>query len=535
MIARPVRLFASFATVGAWTMASRVLGFLRDILIAATLGAGAVAEAFFVAFTLPNMFRRLFAEGAFNTAFVPLFAKRLETFGPEMARRFAEDAMGGLTAVLVGLVLVASLAMPVLVLGLASGFTGDVRFDLAVGFGRIVFVYVLFISLAALISGALNSLGRFAAAAAAPVLLNIVLIAALLLAESRGAEGWVLLTLPGGARPEGLHAGTMLSFGVVLAGVAQLVLVWVAAARAGMPLRLTWPRLTPGVRRLAIVALPAALAAGVMQVNLVIGRQVASYFDGAVAWLWLADRVYQLPLGVVGTAIGVVLLPELARRVRGGDPLGARQAVNRAAEFALMLTLPATLALLAIPGLIVAVLFERGAFTSADSAATAQALALYALGLPAFVLQKIVQPVYFAREDTATPLRFALWAMGVNAAVAIACAPVIGYLAAPLATTLAAWANLWLLWRGAAAVGADLTPDGRLADRLPRIAAASLAMGALLLGAAWLAGPLEPFWRAGLLAALVLAGASGYFALAVGIRALDASELRAAFRRRGRS
>ncbi len=516
---RPARLIAGFATVGGWTMGSRVLGFLRDMAIAASLGAGPVAEAFFVAFTLPNMFRRLFAEGAFNTAFVPLYAKRLEGEGEGAARAFASEAFAGLLAVLLALTLVASLAMPALVLLLASGFAGDARLGLATDFGRILFGYVVFISLAALVSGALNAHGRFAAAAAAPVLLNVILIAALALAEAAGLG-------------RGAGEGYALSAAVMVAGIAQLALVWWAARRIGAAPRLVRPRLTPGLRRLAVVAAPAALAAGVLQVNLVVGRQVASHFEGAVVWLWMADRVFQLPLGVVGVAIGVVLLPELARRVRAGDPAGSRAAVNRAAEIALGLTLPATAALLAMPGLVVAVLFERGAYGPGDTAATALALAAYALGLPAYVLQKVVQPVYFAREDTATPLRHAVWAMLANAVAAVALAPVLGFVAAPAAASLAAWVNLALLWRGARAHGADLAPDARLRHRLPRIFAASLAMGAAVGLLAAPAEALAPLARAAALAALVAGGLIGYLGLTTATGALVPREIRGAFRRR---
>ncbi len=519
---RPSRLIAGFATVGGWTMGSRVLGFLRDMAIAASLGAGPVAEAFFVAFTLPNMFRRLFAEGAFNTAFVPLYAKRLEGEGEGPARVFASEAFSGLLAVLIAITLLASLAMPGLVLLLASGFAGDARLGLATDFGRILFGYVVFISLAALVSGALNAHGRFAAAAAAPVLLNIVLLVALGLAAT-GVFGT-------GAAAEGY----VLSAAVMVAGIAQLRLVLAAARRIGAAPRLVRPRLTPGLRRLAVVAAPAALAAGVLQINLVVGRQVASHFDGAVVWLWMADRVFQLPLGVVGVAIGVVLLPELARRVRADDAPGARTAVNRAAEIALGLTLPATMALLAMPGLIVAVLFERGAYGPEDTMATATALAAYALGLPAYVLQKIVQPVYFAREDTATPLRHAVWAMFVNAAAAVALAPLIGFVAAPAAASLAAWVNLALLWRGARVHGAELAPDPRLRHRLPKILGASLAIGAAVFLLGGLAEGLSPVPRALGLAALVAGGLIGYLGLTTATGALVPGEIRAAFRKRGR-
>ena len=321
---KPIRLITGFLTVGGWTLASRVLGFVRDIIFAAYLGAGPAAEAFVVAFSLPNMFRRFFAEGAFNMAFIPIFAKKLE--GGEEPKRFAEEALSLLATVLIVLTVLATIFMPMLVLAMASGFVGDERFDLAVDYGRIAFPYIFFISLAALLSGVLNATGRFAAAAAAPVLLNVILTGAMIL----------------GARYE-VNIGRALVWGVPLAGIAQVALIWVAAARAGFALRPRLPRLTPEMRRLAIIAAPAALAGGVVQVNLLVGRQVASFFDGAIQYLNLADRLYQLPLGVVAIAIGVVLLPDLSRRLRAEDESGSRHAFNRATEFALFLTLPLSL------------------------------------------------------------------------------------------------------------------------------------------------------------------------------------------------
>ncbi|MEM7496770.1 MAG: murein biosynthesis integral membrane protein MurJ [Pseudomonadota bacterium] len=532
-----VRLVAAFATVGGWTMASRILGFARDVAIAAVLGAGAVAEAFFVAFTLPNLFRRFFAEGAFNTAFVPMFAKRVEAAGsgeapetaPDTARRFAEEALACLASVLVVFTIVAQLAMPWLVWGLASGLDGE-RYDLAVAMGRIVFPYILLISVAALISGCLNALDRFWAAAAAPVLLNVVLISALLAAETGVLSDFV--GLDAGPREDGgTHVGAMLSWGVLIAGIAQAGFVWRALAIAGLPLRLRMPRFTPEMRRLAIIAAPAALAGGVAQVNLVIGRQVASYFEGAVGWLWYADRVYQLPLGVIGVAIGVVLLPALARHVRRGDGPAGHAALNRAAEFALTLTLPATAALLVMPGLVVAVLFERGAFGTGDTEATALALAIYALGLPAFVLQKVLQPAFFAREDTATPLRYAAWSMLANLLVAAFGAALIGWLAAALGATLAAWLNLALLWRGARRADRGLDIDSRLARRLPRVLAATGIMAAVVLAGAAAADGLDPILRAVALAGIVALGLSAYAAAGLALGAFATADLRGALRR----
>ncbi len=518
MSGSPIRLLRGFATVGGWTMASRVLGFVRDILIATFLGTGPVAEAFFVAFRLPNMFRRFFAEGAFNMAFVPLFAKKLEGDGMEQAKTFAEEAMAVLLTALIALTAIAQLTMPWFVLALASGFDDagveGGRFDLAVAFSRVVFPYIVFISLAALFSGILNSFGRFAAAAAAPVLLNVILIGAMALAA---AMGW--------------EVGPVLSWAVFVAGIAQLGLVVWAVRRAGMTLTLRLPRLTPDVRRLVTLGIPAALAGGVLQINLLVGTQVASYFDGAVGWLWYADRVYQLPLGVVGVAIGVVLLPELSRRVRAGDVASAGDALNRAAEFCLLLTLPATVALVVIPGLIVAVLFERGAFSAEDTAATAAALAIYAVGLPAFVLQKVLQPAYFAREDTRTPLRYAMVSMVVNVVIAVGGAPFAGYLAAAVGTTVAGWVNLALLWRGARRFGGEVAIDDRLAARWPRILAAALAMGVLIFGLAEAQAAFLPGWRASGLAGIVVAGAAGFAVAAAVMGAFRLSEIRAAMSR----
>jgi putative peptidoglycan lipid II flippase len=515
MMPSSVRLLRGFATVGGWTMLSRILGFLRDIMIAAYLGAGPVAEAFFVAFRLPNMFRRFFAEGALNTAFIPLFAKRLEAEGPAEARQFAEEATAALTAALIALTVIAQLLMPWFVLALASGFDDDgAKLDLAVAFSRVAFPYILFISLAALFSGVLNAFGRFAAAAAAPVLLNVILIAAMALGSVTGWDiGWTL------------------TWAVFAAGIAQLALVAHAARRLGMMLRPGRPRLTPAVRRLVVLGLPAGLAGGVMQINLVVGTQVASHFDGAVGWLWYADRVYQLPLGVTGVAIGVVLLPELSRRVRAGDTRGGAYALNRAVEFSLALTLPATVALLAVPGVITAGLFERGAFNAADTAATAAAVAVYALGLPAFVLQKVLQPAYFAHEDTRTPLRFATVSMLVNVGLAAGGAPLIGWLAAAIGTFAAAWVNLVLLWRGARRKGAGMAIDARLAHRLPRMALASLAMGGLVLGAGEALAVLMPGHQVAALVGVVVTGAVSYPLLAVLCGAVRLADLRSALSR----
>ncbi|MAY88028.1 MAG: murein biosynthesis integral membrane protein MurJ [Pseudooceanicola sp.] len=512
---KPIRLMSGFLTVGGWTLMSRVLGFVRDAMILALLGTGPLYEAYVVAFRLPNMFRRFFAEGAFNTAFVPMFSKRVEA--GEDARAFAEDALAGLASVLIVLTLVAQLAMPWMILGLASGFAGEERFDLAVEFGRIAFPYVLFISVAALLSGVLNATGRFAAAAAAPVLLNVLLISAMAAASALG--GSVALALV---------------WAIPVAGVAQLILVWVAASRAGFGLRLKRPRWTPELRRLVRVAVPAALAGGVVQVNLLIGQQVASYFDKAVGWLYAADRLYQLPLGVVGIAIGIVLLPDLSRRLSAGDESGGRDALSRAAEVSLALTIPSAVALIVIPLPLVSVLFQRGAATAADSAAIAMAVAIYGAGLPAFVMQKILQPLFFAREDTRSPFRYALIAMAVNLVAAIGLVPWFGWLAPAVATTLAGWAMVGFLWQGSRGMGLAATFDDRFRRRIWRICAASVLMGAMLFG---LVQVLEPALNTAGLRYLALTGvvaAAIVFFFGVGqvIGAFRLAEFRNAMRRR---
>jgi putative peptidoglycan lipid II flippase len=523
----PIRLIAGVFTVGFWTMCSRILGFVRDILIGAFLGAGPVAEAFLVAFALPNMFRRFFAEGAFNTAFVPMFSKKVE--GGDDAEGFAQDAFSGLASILIALTLLAQLVMPWLVLAMAGGFAGDERFPLAVDYGRITFVYILFISLAALFSGMLNATGRFAAAAAAPVLLNIILVGVLTTVSLWQPDG-KMTTLVDPAETY----GNALAWAVPLAGIAQMALVWIAAARAGFRIRPRLPRLTPDMRRLAWIALPAMLAGGVVQVNLLVGRFVASFFDGAIAWLYYADRLYQLPLGVVGIAIGIVLLPDLSRRLRAGDDAGGRHAFSRAGELAMALTIPAAVALVVIAVPLISVLFQRGAFTSDDTAATALALSVYAVGLPAFVLQKVLQPLYFAREDTRRPFQYAVVAMVVNAVVAVGLAMVIGFLGTAVATTAAAWVMVALLSRGRRDLGVVAQFDDRFRARIWRICAAALAMGGVLYASALVLGPFlgEPGLRYVALALLVTIGLVSYFGFARLFGAFSLAELRGTMRGR---
>ncbi len=511
-VARPV------VTVGTLTLASRVFGMVRDVLFAAVLGTGPVAEAFFVAFRLPNLFRRLFAEGAFAVAFVPIFARTLKTGGQGEAEEFASDSLSALAAILLAVTLVAQAAMPWFVYALAWGFAErEGTFDLAVVFSRIAFPYLFFISLVSLFAGVLNAFRRFAAAAAAPILLNASLVAALVLAATTD-----------------FPAGFAVAWAVPAAGVLQLGLVVFAVYRAGVRIRLRRPRRTPGVVRLLRVAVPAALASGVYQINLVVGTLIASFFAGAVAWLQYADRLYQLPLGVVGIALGVVLLPELSSRLAGGDRAGARDSFCRSVEICLAIGLPAAIALAVIPGPVVGVLFERGAFGPEDTRETANALLFYAFGLPAFMLTKLYATSFFAREDTRTPLRYASVAFTVNTVLAAAGALLVGYLAVPAATSLSAWLLLLLFWRRSRYFG-ETRPDAALRRRGPRAAAAGIAMGIALVGIeAALGDALQaPLLRYGALAALVGGGFAVYAGIGISIGAFDLRAVRASLRRQG--
>jgi putative peptidoglycan lipid II flippase len=511
-------LFRSAATVGSYTLLSRIFGFVRDILTAALLGAGPAADAFFVAQRLPNLFRSLFAEGAFNAAFVPLFAGTMAERGPAEARLFAEDALAVLLAALLAFVLIGEISMPAVMAVVAPGFRADPgKFALVVGLTRITFPYLLFIALVALQGGILNSVERFAAAAATPILLNLFLIAALLLTPR---FGW--------------RDGRALAWAISLAGLAQFLWLMGSCARAGLALRLPVPRLTPGVRRTLRMMAPGVFGAGVTQLNLLISTALASLLPGgSVSYLYYADRLNQLPLGVVGIAVGTAILPSLSRQVRLGNFAEAAATQNRGIELALFLTLPAAAALAILAEPILATLFERGAFGAEATAATAAALAAYAAGLPAFVLVKVLAPAFFARHDTATPVKIAVAAVAVNLALTLVLMRILAHVGIALATSAAGWVNALLLL--ALLVGrGDFSFDRRARRNLPRIAAAALGMGAVLFLlrdalAAPLAGPL--MMRLLALAGLVAAGLVVFTLLAVALGIVDWRELKSRLRR----
>lgn len=504
-------------TVGGWTMASRILGFARDMLIASRLGAGPVADAFFVALKLPNLFRRLFGEGAFNAAFVPAFAGTLAVQGPKVAQQLAERMAALMTLWLSLLVVIGIIIMPQLMQVLAPGFTDEpAKFALAVELTRITFPYLLLICLTALVSGVLNGLGRFAAAAAAPIFFNLLSMAAL------------LVLTPYVATPA--HA---LAWGVLASGAVQLGLVLWACARAGMALKiLRPPALTPEVRQVLRRMGPGIIGAGVTQLNLAIDVIIASFLPaGAVSYLYYADRVGQLPLGVIGAAIGTAMLPLLSRQVRSGERLSAHRTMNRAAEMSLLLCLPAAVgqAMLAWP--IIAVLFQRGAFGAAEAGATSAALAAYAIGLPAYVLVKIFAPGFFARGDTATPVKIGIAAVVLNLLLNLILTQWLSHVGVALATALAAWFNALalggMLWRRG-----QFMPDRRLRRRVPRLLAAAAVMGLGLWGLQQVLLPSTPGLGFVVLLGLVVAGCGIYFAAGHLLRALDLREVRGLLRRR---
>ncbi|MCO6419936.1 murein biosynthesis integral membrane protein MurJ [Siccirubricoccus sp. KC 17139] len=507
-------------TVGGWTMASRILGFARDMLIAATLGASPLADAFFVALKLPNLFRRLFGEGAFNAAFVPAFAGTLAVQGPRVAQQLAERMAAIMALWLSLMVVLGILFMPQLMRVLAPGFIGDpMKLGLAVELTRITFPYLLFICLTALVSGVLNGLDRFAAAAAAPIFFNLLSMSAL------------LFLTPFVATPA--HA---LAWGVTLSGVVQLGLVLFAAARAGMALNiLRPPSLAPEVREVLRRMIPGVIGASATQLNLVFDIFIASFLPaGSFAYLNYADRVGQLPLGVIGAALGTAMLPLLSRQVRAGESLSAHRTMNRAVELALLLCLPAAIGQAAAAVPIVQVLFVRGAFGAEAAHATAAALAAYAIGLPAYVLVKIFAPGFFARGDTATPVKVGLCAVALNLTLNLLLTPFLLHVGVALATALSAWANAlalaWLLRRRG-----HFLADRRLRRRAPRLLLAALLMGAAILALGALLFPATGLWRYLALALLIGAGAGGYFATGFALGALSWAELKALLRRRRRA
>ncbi|HVV95375.1 MAG TPA: murein biosynthesis integral membrane protein MurJ [Hyphomicrobiales bacterium] len=466
-------MWRQFASVSGLTLLSRLVGFARDVAIAAFLGAGPLADAFMVAFRLPNHFRAIFAEGAFNAAFVPAYTRSLTEGGERGARDFAGELLVLTVAVQLVILALALALTPWVVRLLAPGFVDQpVEFARTVALTRITFPYLGLISVVTLVSGMLNAHARFAAAAAAPVLLNLCMIGALFLAPHF---------------PTTAHA---LAWGVTASGVAQLVLVLAALWRGGIGFELNWPRLDLGVRRFLRAFGPAVIGSGGQQIAMFADTIIATFLPrGSVSYLYYADRLYQLPLALVGIALGTVLLPELSRRLAEGDAIGARRRLNRAIEGALVLTLPCAATFLVLAEPLVAVLFGRGAFDAAAIAGSSSVLRAYGLGLVAVVLVRALVPAFYARGDTATPVKVLLAATAVNVGLKTV---LIGPFAAAglsLATSIGAWVNALLLAAILLRRG-DLVRDPRLVGRGLAALVAAVAMAAVLVASGPLAAPL---------------------------------------------
>lgn len=413
------------STVAGLTGLSRIAGFIRDILTAAILGAGPIADAFFVALKLPNFFRRVTAEGAFSVAFVPLYSESMEKDGQEAADRFASHAFMMMAIILAAFTALGLIFMPGIISVIAPGFSrdsADIRFEAAIEFSRITFSYLMLMSLTALLGGVLNARGRFAPFAFAPVLFNLCLIAALLMAAQFETAG---------------HA---LAWGVLAAGFLQFFFLLFFAFRANFRLQIVWPSLTPRMKKVFTLMGPGVLGAGVMHINLFVDLILGSLLGaGSISYLYYADRLNQLPLGVVGIAVGTALLPMLARALSTENIEEARGLYNKAMEYCLLLALPAALALAVIPDILIGGLFERGSFTATDTSVTARVLIGYALGLPAYIAIKVFSTMHWARQDTATPVKIAIIGTLANIALSVGFIQIMGVAGIALATGLTGW------------------------------------------------------------------------------------------------
>lgn len=429
-----MNIFKKIATVAFGTLFSRVFGFAREIFMASALGTGPVADAFNAAFRFPNTFRRLFAEGAFNAAFIPLFSKKIEEKKIEEAHLFSKEVLSFLFAILLLLTIIMELSMPFLVRHvIAPGFKNNAtKFELTIRFATIMFPYLSCMSLAAMMSGILNSLRRYFAAAIAPVFLNLILISVLFFAWYKNLNPW--------------HIGLYLSWGVLVSGILQLAVLIFAARHIGISISLSFPRLTKNVKKLLWLAFPAAITGGITQINLLINTNIASKEAGAISALAYADRLYQLPLGVIGIAVATVLLPELSRALRNKNYKESFLLQNRSIEAALFLTIPAAVGFCAISYPIVHLIYQHGHFTEESTRLVSQILIIYGLGLPAFVLIKTLVPLFMARENTKTPMFFALLSVIVNCTLAITLFPIYSAKGIAIAEITAGWVNVFLLF-----------------------------------------------------------------------------------------
>jgi len=511
------------ATVGSATLISRVLGFARDMAIAAVFGAGARADAFFVAFQLANLMRRLLAEGAFNPAVIPLYLRARDESGPAGAAAFAGRLIGTFLVALTGLAAVLALVMPGIVFLLAPGFEfGSERATSAIAMARLMLPYMIFAAPVAVMVGVLNANHRFAVAAYVTTALNLTMLAALAL----------VFWLKGG---DSDWSAGVIAMSVAVAGVSQLALVAAGLASSRLSVTPIAVAFDKDMRRFLKLAVPGLITTALPQFTVIAGVMIASSSLSAVSWLYYANRLIEMPLGVVSIAIGTVLVPAFTHAVRSGDSHELAHVESRGLELSIGLALPAALALAALAEPVVRILFERGAFTADDTAATAAALAAFALGLPGHVLAKTLSPVFFAREDTGTPMRAAFVGLVVAIGGSLLLRPSMGHVGIALAIALSGWASALLLGiLIARRFGFGI--DAQARRRLPRIVIAAVVMGlAVLAGLSWLAPWLGPgahgVTRVVALAVLVAAGLAVYLVLLTLFRVTSPHQLWQAVRR----
>ena len=465
--AKPASLIRSSMIFSFFTLISRLFGFVRTLAIGYFMGASATfaADAFNSAQAFPNLFRRIFAEGAFAAAFVPAYSRSLEADGEAVADELAADAMAVLAAATLAITVIAELTMPWLMYVIRPGFAATPeKFKLAILLTQITMPYLPCMAIYAHLSGVLNARNRFILSGAAPILLNLWTLAAVLPTHSP------------------VQAAIWGSVGTIIAGVSQAGLLWWGVRKSGADVTIRWPRLTPAIKTLIALAIPGAIGASVTQINVFVSGILVSHVNGAASWISYCDNLYQLPQGLVGVAIGVALLPALSRAIQAGELERARKTMDDAIVFAMALSLPAATGLVSIPFFIIDALYTRGVFTVADAHATASALMQYGWGVPAFVLAQLFSRAFFARQDTTTPMRFALVSVAANVALGITLFHYFGVAGIAAATATAWWLNVVMM-------GVTLSrrglyhPSPKAVSRLIRIFIANVALAVLLAGA----------------------------------------------------
>lgn len=502
-------------------MVSRVLGFARDMIGSRVLGASNANDAFNLAFLLPNIFRRLFAEGAFSSGFVPLFSRRLAAGGHDEAQAFSNDILSVFMPALLVVTVVFEIFMPGVIALVAGEYQKTPgKYELAVELTRWTFPYLMFISLVALLSGVLNSLMRFAVAAFAPALLNIALIVALLVAPT-----------------DKIEVVRYMAIAVLIGGIFQFALCWAAVRQAGVKLHFGKPRMTPAVKELVVLILPATLAAGVYQISqLFYAYFSAGLGEGALTKLSYADRLNQLPLSIIGTALGVAILPAISQAIARGNEAEASDVQARAFDLSMLLTLPATLALVVASGPIIGALYQGGEYSVEDAAMTGNILAILVTGLPAYVLVKVLTPAFYARKDVKTPVWIAMSVLAAGIVANFLLIPVLKIYSLATVTSASAWINFALLF-GILYARDQFRMPGWLVGRVARQLIAALAMAGALYGVKAVAGDL--FFGGVLervigLGALVGIGGLVYFTVAWLIGGMD-KEVIATLRRRAKT